>query len=157
MTPGQFPHPDPIPLPGQPTPGQFPPAGLYQPYGPYPPPGSYPPQYGPYPQYGAYPQYGPYGYPGMYPPYPQGDTNGLAVASLVCGLAQLIVWVLPGILAIALGIGALQQIKYRGQDGKGMAIAGIVMGCVGVVLGVVAFVLIFHAVQQAQQNCAPGC
>jgi len=63
----------------------------------------------------------------------------------------------PGLVAIGLGIGALQQIKSRGQDGKGMAIAGITIGCVGVVGGILAFVLIIYAVGQAQQNCTSGC
>jgi hypothetical protein len=56
-------------------------------------------------------------------------TNGMAVASMVLG----IVWVywIGSILALVFGYIALGQIKQRGQQGRGMAIAGIVLGWVG--------------------------
>jgi hypothetical protein len=57
-------------------------------------------------------------------------TNGLAIASLVLGL----VWVywIGSILAIVFGAIAIKQINQsRGwQTGKGMAIAGLVLGIV---------------------------
>jgi hypothetical protein len=56
-------------------------------------------------------------------------TNGMAIASMVLG----IVWVywIGSILALVFGYVALGQIRQRGQQGKGMAIAGIVLGWVG--------------------------
>ncbi|WP_083929763.1 DUF4190 domain-containing protein [Catelliglobosispora koreensis] len=51
-------------------------------------------------------------------------TNGLAIAALVLG----IVAVFP--LAIILGLVALRQIKKRNDHGKGIAIAGIMLGMV---------------------------
>jgi Domain of unknown function (DUF4190) len=68
-------------------------------------------------------------------------TSGLAIASLVTGLCF---WfcVVPGIVAIVLGHLALESIEDSGgaKSGRGMAIAGIVLGWVG--LGIVAlFVL----------------
>nr|WP_238350673.1 DUF4190 domain-containing protein [Kribbella shirazensis] len=74
-------------------------------------------------QYGQPPAaygYG-YGYPG------QGGTNGLATAALVCGLGGFVVGVSAPV-AIGLGIAALVQISRRQQTGKGMAIAGLVIG-----------------------------
>lgn len=60
------------------------------------------------------------------------ETNGFAVASLVLG----IVWVmgLGSILALVFGYIAKGQIDTSGgrQTGRGMAIAGIVLGWVGV-------------------------
>jgi hypothetical protein len=60
-------------------------------------------------------------------------TSGLAIASLVTGLCF---WfcVLPGIVAIVLGHLALESIEDSGgaKSGRGMAIAGIVLGWVGI-------------------------
>jgi hypothetical protein len=59
-------------------------------------------------------------------------TNGLSIAALVLG----IVWVywIGSILALIFGYVALGQIRDSGgtQGGRGMAIAGIVLGWVGV-------------------------
>ncbi|HEY9349599.1 MAG TPA: DUF4190 domain-containing protein [Acidothermales bacterium] len=61
----------------------------------------------------------PHGYP---PPQERGGTNGFAVASLVLGI------IAGGVLAVIFGIIALVQIPKKNQTGKGMAIAGIVLG-----------------------------
>jgi hypothetical protein len=63
-----------------------------------------------------------------YAPQPQ-PTNGLAVAALVLG----IVWAfwIGSALAIVFGHVALGQIRQRNQSGKGMAVAGLVLGYVG--------------------------
>jgi hypothetical protein len=60
------------------------------------------------------------------------ETNGLAVASLVAGVLW-VVW-LGSFLAVAFGHTALSQIKQSGgrQTGTGLAIAGLVMGYLGV-------------------------
>ena len=67
-------------------------------------------------------------------------TNGLAVASMVLG----IVWVywIGSILALVFGYVAKGQIKRSNgtQTGRGMAIAGIVLGWVGV--GLLALVIL---------------
>jgi hypothetical protein len=94
-----------------------------QPYGQQP--------YGQQP-YGQQP-YPPYGqYPGQGYPQPSGGTNGLAIASLVlaffCSLAGLVC-----------GIIALNQIRDRNQEGRGIAIAGIVISCLSIV-GAIAWV-----------------
>lgn len=58
-------------------------------------------------------------------------TNGLAIAALVLG----IVWVywIGSILALIFGLMARKQIRETGASGEGMAIAGIVLGIVGIV------------------------
>jgi len=74
----------------------------------------------------------------------QKSTNGLAVASMVVG----IVWIywIGSILALIFGYiakGQIDQSQGR-QGGRGMAIAGIVLGWVGIgflLLGIVAFIL----------------
>ncbi len=101
------------------------------PYGPQ--PYDYHPYYGPQfaPQHG--PQYGP---PGFQTP----GTNGMAVASMVLGILW-IYWI-GSILALVFGYLALGQIRQRGQQGYGMATAGIVLGWVGVAIGVVVIVVV---------------
>ena len=78
-------------------------------------------------QYGQAPYspsvYGGYGYSGS------PGTNGLATASLICSLGGLLIG-LSAPVGIVLGIIALSQIKKRNQDGKGMAVAGIIVGSV---------------------------
>jgi hypothetical protein len=117
------------------------------PYGtPYGAPGQQPygapgQQYGE--QYGQ--QYGPpgspynaYGQPAYYgmPPEPK----GLSIASMCCGVATLLgfgFFLLPQIAAVVLGHMALT----REPGGRGMAIAGLVMGYVGIALTVLVIVL----------------
>ncbi|MGW7412239.1 DUF4190 domain-containing protein [Streptomyces sp. NPDC054863] len=92
---------------------------------PPPPHQAYGTPYQPSP-YGAQPYGGPQPY-GMPPAPPR--TNGLAIASLVTG----IVCCIP-VLGLILGLVALSQIKKRGDSGKGMAVAGIVLSSLSVVL-----------------------
>ena len=69
-------------------------------------------------------------------------TNGLAVASLVCGVGQLFIPVLPGsILAIVFGHVARGQIRRTGEKGAGLARAGLILGWAEVVIIVVALVV----------------
>jgi len=76
-------------------------------------------------------------YPGAgAPAYPGASgtqTSGLAIASLVTGLFFWC-WVIPGIVSIVLGHLALESIENSGgaKRGRVMAIAGIVLGWVGI-------------------------
>lgn len=76
--------------------------------------------------------------------YPR--TNTLAIVSLLCGLGVLISagsLALPGIIC---GHLALKQIKQRGEEGRGMAIAGLVISyaSVGVWIAILLlFLMIF--------------
>jgi hypothetical protein len=86
---------------------------------------------------------GPPAYPPYYAPHyaPPRRTNGLAIASMVLG----IVWIywLGSILALIFGYVARKQIRDRQEGGDGMAIAGIVLGWVGVGVLVVGLVISF--------------
>jgi len=66
-------------------------------------------------------------------------TSGLAVASLVVGLAGFCVPVIGGGVGLALGIVALRQIKRSGGTvgGRGLAIGGIVASAVTLLFGLV--------------------
>ena len=65
-------------------------------------------------------------------------TNGLAIASLACGIAQFMLGPLPTIPAIVFGHVARHQIKRTGEDGAGLALAGLILGWAAVVFGVLA-------------------
>ena len=76
----------------------------------------------------GYGQYAPYGQGAPSAPSVQQKTNGLAVASLICGCAGL--FFLPAILGIVFGFVARSQINRSNgqQKGNGLAIAGIIVG-----------------------------
>ncbi|MUM16584.1 DUF4190 domain-containing protein [Mycobacterium sp. CBMA271] len=101
-------------------------------YPSYPPgqQGAYPPPQG-YPVAGGYPGYpapgyaDPYGYSG----YGQtSGTNGLAIASLVASILGIFTCGLGSIAGVIMGFIALGQLKTSQQEGKGLAITGIVIG-----------------------------
>jgi hypothetical protein len=67
-------------------------------------------------------------------------TNALAVAALVCGLAQPFTGMLSTIPAIALGHISRGQIRRTGEEGRAMATWGLILGWAGVT-AVIAFLL----------------
>jgi hypothetical protein len=69
----------------------------------------------------------PGGYGGQPYPVQARKTNGLAVASLVCSLAGFLIGISAPVGAI-LGHMALRQIRQTGEDGAGLAKAGIIVG-----------------------------
>jgi len=89
------------------------------------------------------------GSPAYGPGYPATQTNGLAVAALVCGLAQLIAGIFTGVPAIILGHIARRQIRQTGQQGAGMALAGLILGYLGVGLTVLVVIGIIAAVSNS--------
>lgn len=68
-------------------------------------------------------------------------TNGLAIASLACGLAQFAFGPLATIPAIVCGHMARSQIKRTGEQGAGLALAGFTLGRTAVILGILLIVL----------------
>src|SRR5262245_38666905 len=115
---GQPPPPEWQHPPGQPGPGGTPQSG--------------PPQWG-LPQ-AAPPQWGGPTW-GTTPPR---RTNSLAVVSLVAGLAQFVVPFIAAIVAIVTGHIARSQIRRTHEEGSGMALAGLILGYIGIALSVLA-------------------
>jgi peptidyl-prolyl cis-trans isomerase B (cyclophilin B) len=109
---------------------------------PPPPYGAYPPPPGPYAGY--------YGYPPQ-----QQSTNALAIVSLVCAF-------LFAPLGIIFGHISLSQIKKTGEEGRGLAIAGLVISYLITALTIVVVVLsVLLVVQVARDlesldSLAPG-
>jgi peptidyl-prolyl cis-trans isomerase B (cyclophilin B) len=114
------------------------------------------------PPYAEYPAADQHGYGPGYPAPPQPParpTNSLAVAALICG-------VVFAPLGIIFGHMSLSQIKRSGEEGRGMAIAGLVIGyliVVGTVILVVLSILftwaLFRSLDDALNNAggnSPG-
>jgi hypothetical protein len=146
------PMPTPYLTPGPVVPAAF--AGYPPPYQQLP----YPNQPYPYPT----PAPGPYGY-GYYRPHGQRydipfapgygrRTNGLATAALVLGLSQVVTMGFTAIPALVCGHIAKSQIRDRGEEGDGMATAGIVLGW----LGVAFWALILFAMVAAGGDSSSG-
>lgn len=142
---------DPTP-PAPPAYGQQPPA--YGSYGTPPAYGQQPQTYGQQPAYGqntpAYgqntPAYGaPYGAAPAYPGYgATAKTNSLAIVSLVSSLVGIFIIPLIGsIVGIITGHMSLGQIKRTGENGRGLALAGTIVGYVGVAFAILGIILFF--------------
>ena len=69
--------------------------------------------------------------PGYYPAI-NTPTSGLAIGSLVCGILELFTLGFAAIPAVILGHLARTQIRRSGERGDGMAIAGLVLGYLGI-------------------------
>ncbi|WP_189300231.1 DUF1707 and DUF4190 domain-containing protein [Streptomyces albospinus] len=59
-------------------------------------------------------------------------TNGSATGSLVCGLLAPVTWGVTSIPAVILGHKARAEIRRTGERGDGQAVAGLVLGWLGI-------------------------
>ena len=94
-----------------------------------------------------------YAQPGQYSPPPPTATDGLSIAALVTGILGL------GVVPIVLGIFGLKRTKANGTSGRGFAIAGIVLGGIGIVVWVVAIaigLLAFLGLNAAETDSTAG-
>jgi hypothetical protein len=89
-------------------------------------------------------------------PVPAARTNGYAMASLACGLGQFAVGPLATIPAIVFGHMAMNRIRRTGEQGKGLALAGLVLGWGAVVLGVIVAVIAIIAGMHAAMHGMDG-
>jgi uncharacterized membrane protein len=89
---------------------------------------------------GAPPPGGPSGPPAWGTPYaPARPTNSLAIVSLVAGCAQFVVCPIIGaVVAIITGHISRRQIRKTGEQGGGMALAGLILGYIGIALTALA-------------------
>ncbi|WP_448810932.1 DUF4190 domain-containing protein [Agromyces bauzanensis] len=69
-------------------------------------------------------------------------TNTLAIISLVASLLGLATGI-GFIVGIICGHISLSQIKKTGEQGRGMAIAGLIIGYVGIVLSIILTIVFF--------------
>jgi Domain of unknown function (DUF4190) len=129
---------DPPSAPPPPPPGQAPPGYAQQGHAQpgYPPPGYPPPGYPP-------PGYAPAGYPPPgYPGTAIRPTNTMAILALVFAFVFA-----PA--AIVLGVMARRQIRETGEQGDGLALAGIIVGSILTALFALMFIGLIAAFSAA--------
>jgi|TARA_B100000678_G_scaffold268617_2_gene255076 hypothetical protein len=116
------------------------------------PPASYPPPAPPAPPaYGAPAAPPAYGAAPAYTAYPQGPkTNTLAIVSLVSSLVGVfVIPVIGQIVGIITGHMSLSQIKQTGEGGRGLGLAGVIIGWVTLglaILGIILFIAWFGVI-----------
>jgi len=131
-----------------------------QPGGPVPPPPPPPsapaygqpaaPAYGQpaAPAYGqpAAPAYGQPAYGQTAPGYAQpagAKTNVLAIVSLIASIAGFVIaWGIGSIVGIICGHISLNQIKKTGEQGRGLAVAGLIVGYIGLALAILSVIIL---------------
>lgn len=104
-----------------------------------------PPPYGAPPGYGVPPGYG-YGYP------PAVGTNGYAIAALI---SPLVMCGIGSIFGVIFGHMAMNQIKKTGENGRGMALAGLIIGYVSLVLVIAAIILVIAFGESSSNEFQP--
>lgn len=95
--------------------------------------------------YGAYAMQYPAAYAGAanYPGYQ--PTSGLAIASMISGIAGFVMFpVIGSILAVVFGHVARREILQTGRPGNGMALAGLILGYIGIgfLVAIIALVVL---------------
>jgi ABC-type Fe3+ transport system permease subunit len=81
-------------------------------------------------------------------------TNRLAAIALVFGICGVIVPLMPSMVAIVLGWYARSQIRHTKEYGAGMALASVIIGCIGFVLWVLVILLLNYVAHQCNiGNC----
>lgn len=109
-------------------------------YGQQPASGSY--SYGQLPPSGGLPAPQPYGPPYQpYPPVQSRGTSGMAVASMVLGLVGLVLCGLTSIPGVICGHVAIARIKRTGEEGHGLAVAGLVMSYITIIMWLLLWVI----------------
>ncbi|MCX4819711.1 DUF4190 domain-containing protein [Streptomyces sp. NBC_01142] len=117
--------------------------------------GAYGPATGADPYGSGYP-----GYPGYQgytqPGWQAGPANGMGITAMVLGILSVCLFCLYGVVAIVLGVLALifgiigRKRAQRGEaTNGGMALAGIILGTIGIVIGAIVIVLIAWGITTA--------
>lgn len=83
----------------------------------------------------------------------QGQTNTLAVVSLVAGIGSFFAHIIPGLggftvalIAVVTGYMARKQIRQTGEQGMGMATAGMIIGIVHLTLLLLLVIAVIFAI-----------
>jgi len=87
---------------------------------------------------------------------PMAKTNSLAITSLICGIAQFMFGPLTTIPAVICGHMARGQIRRTGEQGAGMALAGLILGWIGVGFTVLVLLIAVLAVVAVSRGGAAG-
>jgi len=83
-------------------------------------------------------------------------TNSLAITSLICGIAQMMFGPLATVPAVVCGHMARHQIRRTGEQGAGMALAGLILGWIGVGFTALVVVIALLAAVAVSSGGAAG-
>ncbi|MCC3375014.1 DUF4190 domain-containing protein [Cohnella sp. REN36] len=95
----------------------------------------------------------PYPYP-PYPPYPPyappAKTNSKSIVAMILGIMSIVVpyvGLIIGIVAIVFAALSFKELKRTGEQGRGMAVAGLVCGIIGTTIYslILLFIIILFA------------
>ena len=74
---------------------------------------------------------------------PAKKTNVLAIVSLIASIAGFVIaWGIGSIVGIICGHISLGQIKKTGEEGHGLAVAGLIVGYIGLALAILSVIII---------------
>ncbi|MDR5698356.1 DUF4190 domain-containing protein [Agromyces aerolatus] len=94
------------------------------------------------PGYGQ-PGYGQPGYGSAYATAPAKKTNVLAIVSLVASIAGIVIfWFIGSVAGIICGHISMSQIKKTGEEGRGLAVAGLIVGYIGLALSIIGVIAV---------------
>lgn len=85
---------------------------------------------------------------------PRPRTSVAAVASLVCGLLGCLI--VPGVAAVILGIVGIAKTREPMVKGRGMAVAGLVLGSLGIIASIAAIALSLFAYFISETKLEPA-
>ncbi|MFB7591524.1 DUF4190 domain-containing protein [Streptomyces sp. NPDC056169] len=146
----------PAATPGYGYPAATPPAGAYG----YPPAASTPPG-APTASGYAYPSYGA-GYGAQPPGWQQPPSNGMGTTAMVLGIVAVAgfclygLGVILGILALIFGIIGMKKAGRGEATNRGMALAGVILGSIGIVVSAVFLGFMIWAIAQDSTSYEDG-
>ncbi|GAA1810665.1 DUF4190 domain-containing protein [Agromyces neolithicus] len=80
-------------------------------------------------------------------------TNVLAIVSLIASISAFVILPFIGSIAgVICGHIGLSQIKKTGEQGRGMAVAGLIIGYVGIVLAIIGTIVFFAIIATIAAN-----
>ena len=87
--------------------------------------------------------------------------DSMAVAALACGIGGFFTMGLTAIPAIVLGHMARRRVRQTGQRGDGIAMAGLILGWVGLIAAIIAVLIIVasasrHSIHSVVVHAVPG-
>lgn len=88
----------------------------------------------------------------------QRSTNGMAIAALICGVCQIFLWFLwflAAVPAVVFGHLARRRIRQTGEAGGGMALAGMILGYIGLAALVVIIIVIAAVASSHSPSTGP--
>ncbi|MFF3688836.1 DUF4190 domain-containing protein [Streptomyces sp. NPDC002187] len=102
--------------------------------------------------YPGYPGYPGYGQPG----WQQSPANGMGIAAMVLGILAVCLFCVYGVLSVILGVLALifgilgrKRVERGEATNGGMALAGVILGSIGIVIGAVVIGLLAWGITKA--------